>query len=265
MEAVRLDVYMHKNGLCKSRESAKQLILNECVYVNNKLITKPSVKVSDFDDITIESNFEYVGRGSLKIEKAVNLFNINIENKVAVDIGASTGGFTDFLIKNNADKVYAVDVGHDQLHETLRNNSKVVNLEGTNFRYVDASIFKEPIDLIVIDVSFISLKLLMPKISEIATQSTDIIALIKPQFEAGREKVGKNGIVKNKSVHLEVLNNINKYCEDNNLSINNITFSPIKGGDGNIEYLAHILKTEKRINNVELNFKALITSAFEFL
>ncbi|WP_313345552.1 TlyA family RNA methyltransferase [Sedimentibacter sp.] len=265
MEPIRLDVYMHKNGLSQSRENAKQLILNECVYVNNKLINKPSVKVTDSDDIRIENSFEYVGRGAIKIEKAINLFDINVENKTAVDIGASTGGFTDFLLKKGADKVYAIDVGHNQLHGSLLDNNRVVNLEGTNFRYIEASVFKETIDIIVIDVSFISLRLLMPKICEITDDSTDIIALIKPQFEAGKENIGKNGIVKDKIIHLTVLNNIKKYCEDNNLFIKNITFSPITGGDGNIEYLAHIKKIKAVQNSSELNFKALIKIAFEFL
>ncbi len=265
MEAIRLDVYMHKNGLCKSRENAKQLILNECVYVNKNIVTKPSLKVNDSDDIRVENTFEYIGRGSIKIEKAINFFNINTENKTAVDIGASTGGFTDFLIKNNVNKVYAIDVGHNQLHESLIHNKSIVNLEGTNFRYIDTGIFIEPIDIIVVDVSFISLRLLLPKIYEITNENTDIIVLIKPQFEAGRENIGKNGIVKQKNVHLIVLNNIKKYCEENNLYIKNITYSPIKGGDGNIEYLAHIKKKATDIVITEFNFKSLIKSAFEFL
>ncbi len=265
MEATRLDVYMHKNGLSQSRENARQLILNECVYVNDKLITKPSLKVTDSDDIRVENTFEYVSRGALKIEKAINSFHISVENKTAVDIGASTGGFTDFLLKKGAARVYAIDVGHDQLHESLLNNDKIVNLEGTNFRYIENSVFKEAIDIISVDVSFISLRLLMPKICEIAGDDTDIIALIKPQFEAGRENVGKNGIVKDKNIHLSVLNNVKGYCEDNNLFIKDITFSSIKGGDGNIEYLAHIKKAKDEQYGSELNFKALIKIAFEFL
>lgn len=265
MEAIRLDVYMHKNGLSQSRENSKQLIINECVYVNNKLITKPSVKVTDSDDIRIEKPFEYVSRGAIKIEKAINLFDISVENKTAVDIGASTGGFTDFLLKKGADKVYAIDVGHNQLHDSLSEDDRVINLEGTNFRYIETAVFKEPIDIIAIDVSFISLKLLLPKICEIANDSTDIIALIKPQFEAGRGNIGKNGIVKDKNIHLTVLNNVKKYCEDNNLGIEDITFSPITGGDGNIEYLAHIKKVKAGQYSSELNFKALIKIAFEFL
>lgn len=265
MESMRLDVYMHQNGLSQSRENAKQLILNRYVYVNNRLITKPSVKVTDSDDIRVENAFEYVGRGALKIEKAISLFDISIENKIAVDVGASTGGFTDFLLKKGAAKVYAIDVGHNQLHQSLLSSDRIVNLEGTNFRYIETSVFKEAIDIISIDVSFISLRLLMPKISEITHTVTDIIALIKPQFEAGRENIGKNGIVKDKNIHLMVLKNIKTYCNDNNLFIKNITFSPVKGGDGNIEYLAYIKKAEDGQYGSELNFKALIKTAFEFL
>lgn len=265
MEGTRLDVYMHKNGLSTSRENSKQLINNKCVFVNNKLAHKASLKVKGDESIKIINTFKYISRGSLKLEKAILSFNIGIENKICIDVGASTGGFTDYLIKNGADKVYAVDVGHDQLHDSLLRNEHVVNMEGVNFRYVDVSLFNAPIHIVSVDVSFISLELLFPKIYEVSDENTDIIALIKPQFEAGRENIGKNGIVKNKDVHLMVLNKIRKNCEENNLYINNITFSPIKGKDGNIEYLAHIKKSKPAINCAETNFKALVNSAFELL
>lgn len=265
MEEYRLDVYMQTNGLSDSREKAKQLINGNCVFVNDKLITKPSFKVNDCDKIVVKNDFNYVSRGAAKLEKAINLFNININNAIAVDIGASTGGFTDYLIKNNAKKVYAIDVGHDQLHETLRNNKSVINLEGMNFRYIDNAIFKEKIDIITVDVSFISLKLILPKIAEISHDDTNVIVLIKPQFEAGRENIGKNGIVKDKFIHLMVLNNIKQYCEENKLSLINLSYSPIKGGDGNVEYLGFIkLERFHAINNkIGINVKDLINEAFE--
>lgn len=265
MEEYRLDVYMQANNLTESRERAKQLIVNSCVYVNDKLTTKPSLKVNSSDKIEIRNNFEFVGRGASKLEKAIKYFKINIENKVAVDIGASTGGFTDFLIKNDSKKVYAVDVGHNQLHESLRNNERVINFEGTNFRYIDAEVFEENIDIITVDVSFISLRLILPKIVEISHKDTDIIVLIKPQFEAGRQNIGKNGIIKDKNVHLDVLKNIHIYCNDNKLSLKDVTYSPIKGGDGNIEYLGHISKTTQESSIINENkFKNLIKQAFEY-
>ncbi len=264
MEEYRLDVYLQTNNLAESRERAKQLILKSCVYVNNKLITKPSVKVNSSDKIEIKNNFNYVSRGASKIEKAIKFFDVDLNDKIAVDIGASTGGFTDFLIKNNAKKVYAIDVGHGQLHESLKKNENVINLEGTNFRYIDTSIFCESIDIITVDVSFISLKLILPKIYEISNDQTDIIVLIKPQFEAGKQNVGKNGIIKDKKIHLEVLNNIKAYCDENGLHLKDLTFSPIKGGDGNIEYLGYIKKgANQNLLTVEYKFKDLIFQAFE--
>lgn len=265
MEEYRLDVYLLIKGLTESREKAKQLITNNCVYVNNKLSSKPSLKVCDLDIIDIKNNFDYVSRGASKLEKAIEYFNIIVENKTAVDIGASTGGFTDYLIKNKAKKVYAIDVGHDQLHESLRNNENVINLEKTNFRYMDTSILKENIDIIVVDVSFISLRLIFPKIAEITHDNTDIIVLIKPQFEAGRHNIGKNGILKDKKVHLNILNNIQMYCDENHMSIISLTFSPIKGGDGNIEYLGHIKKNKQQSSiETEHKIKDLIKEAFDY-
>lgn len=262
MDEYRLDVYLQTNNLASSREKSKQLIKNSCVFVNDILITKCSYKVSINDKIEVKNNSNYVGRGALKIEKAIKLFNINPTDKVAVDIGASTGGFTDYLLKHNAKKVYAVDVGHGQLHEDLRANKKVVNLEKTNFRHIDTSVFIEDIDIIVVDVSFISLKLILPKISEISNDNTEIVILIKPQFEAGRHNIGKNGIIKDKSIHLEVLNNIVEYLSENNFSLINVTNSPIKGGDGNIEYLGYLKKVNKLLKT-EHKFKDLINKAFE--
>lgn len=260
----RLDVFLFLKGFAESREKAKQLIVNDSVYVNNNLINKPSAKVFDDCVIIINNKNKYVGRGAIKLEKAIEYFNLNVQNKICTDIGASTGGFTECLLLHGASKVYAVDVGHDQLHHSLKDNEKVINLEGINFRYVDTEIFKEKIDIVTVDVSFISLIILMPKIVEISHETSDIVLLIKPQFEAGKNNIGKNGIVKDKKIHFTVLNNINEYCLSNNLFINNITFSPVKGGNGNIEYLAHLKKgkKEKIENNI---FKSLINEAFETL
>lgn len=262
MKDYRLDVYLHYKGYADSRERSKQLILNKSVFVDDKLITKPSYIVNDNVNIKIINSINYVSRGYVKIEKAIQVFNINIENKIASDIGASTGGFTDYLLKHGVNKVYAIDVGNNQLHDSLKNNSQVINLENTNFRYMDTSIFTDNIDIVTVDVSFISLKYILPKIVEISHENTDIVVLIKPQFEAGKENVGKKGIIKDKKVHLEVLNSLNNYFYENNLNLVNINYSPIKGTLGNIEYLAHL-----RINGFsnEFNFKDLIKRAFEIL
>lgn len=262
MKNYRLDVYLHNKGYASSRERSKQFILSNSVFVDDKLITKPSYMVNDDVKIIITHDLNYVSRGYVKIEKAIQVFNINIKNKTAADIGASTGGFTDYLLRHGIKKVYAIDVGNNQLHDSLRNDSRVINIENTNFRYIDTSIFTDLIDIITVDVSFISLKYILPKIVEISHDNTDIVILIKPQFEAGKENIGKKGIVKDKKIHLEVLNNFYNYLKENNLNINNIDYSPIKGTEGNIEYLAHLKITG--ISN-EFNFKDLISKAFETL
>jgi len=257
----RLDVYLHKMGFAESRERAKRLILDKSVFVGGKLITKPSYTVRDDAEIKVTGNFDYVGRGYVKLEKAIKSFNINIENKTAVDIGASTGGFTDYLLKHGAKKVYAVDVGNNQLHDSLRNDFRVMNIENTNFRYIDTSLFND-IDIVTVDVSFISLKYILPKIVEISHNNTDIIILIKPQFEAGKENVGKKGIVKDKKIHLDVLNNLYYSFKENNFNLIDIDYSPIKGAEGNIEYLAHLKMTGTEKDFI---FKDIISKAFEIL
>lgn len=262
MKNYRLDVYLHDRGYADSREKSKQLILNKTVYVDDKLITKPSYTVNEDVRIKIINPLNYVGRGYLKLEKAIQTFNIKIDNKICADIGASTGGFTDYLLKHGAGRVYAIDVGSNQLHDSLRNNSQVINLENTNFRYMDTSIFTHKIDIVTVDVSFISLQYILPKLVEISHEETDIVVLVKPQFEAGKEKLGKKGLVKDRKVHLDVLNNIASYIRLNNLKLINMDYSPIRGTSGNIEYIGHI-KT-KGIQS-EINFKDLIKRAFEIL
>lgn len=261
----RLDVFLQSNGYAESREKAKQLILNECVFVNNKNVNKPSALIPCESEIIIKNKLNnYVSRGANKLEKALNFFKIDADGSVAIDIGASTGGFTDCLLQHGAKKVYAIDVGHDQLHESLKRNKKVINIENTNFRYINTKIFTESNDIIVVDVSFISLNLILPKIIEISEYNTDIIVLIKPQFEAGKSNIGKNGLVKDRKIHLSVLKNFNDCCHINNLYIKNITYSPIKGGNGNIEYLAH-LKKGIYINFYDEQFKSIINDAFVLL
>jgi 23S rRNA (cytidine1920-2'-O)/16S rRNA (cytidine1409-2'-O)-methyltransferase len=261
----RLDIFLCLHGFAESREKAKQLIINNYIYVDSKLINKPSAKVSISSSVSNKNcEIEYVGRGASKLEKALNTFSILTNQIVAIDVGASTGGFTDYLLKHGAKKVYSIDVGHDQLHDKLKMDQRVINMENTNFRYINTEIFVECVDIIVVDVSFISVELILPKIVEISNNYTDIVVLIKPQFEAGKNNIGKNGVIKDKKMHLVVLNNFKHYCLNNGLYIENITFSPIKGGNGNIEYLAHLKKgkTEKFESET---FKSLVKEAFDLL
>jgi len=264
-EKERLDIFLYSKGYAESREKAKQLIINNCIYVDNVLINKPSIKVLENSSILVKNEVnKYVGRGASKLEKAINTFDIKTTQVVAIDVGASTGGFTDYLLQHGAKKVYAIDVGHDQLHYKIKDDSRVVNIENANFRYISTEIFLESVDIIVVDVSFISLKLILPKIVEISNDKTNIVVLIKPQFEAGKNNIGKNGVVKDKKIHLVVLNNFNDYCLLNNLYVEAIAFSPIKGGNGNVEYLAHIKKGKITKYNNE-TFKSLIKEAFDLL
>ncbi len=268
MDNIRLDILLFNMGLAKSRQKAKQMIISNMVYVDDKLVNKPGAAFNEGCKIRLElPEVEYVGRAALKLEKAINKFNISLKDKISADVGASTGGFTDFMLKNGCIKVYAIDVGQNQLAESLLNDNRVVSLEGTNFRYIDTAIFKENIDFICIDVSFISLGLIIPKVVEICHETTDIVALVKPQFEAGKGNVGKNGIVKDKKMHISILGKVYKYFCHNNLFLNDITYSPITGGDGNIEYLVH---ATKGINvNFEKNFndiiKNIVYEAFDSL
>ena len=268
MNNIRLDILLFNKGLARSREKAKQMIVSNMVYVNDKLVNKPSALFDEDCQIKLNSQEEeFVGRGALKLKKAIETFSICLDNKVSVDVGATTGGFTDFMLKNGCQKVYAIDVGQNQLADNLLNDKRVVSLEKTNFRYIDTNLFKEKIDFICIDVSFISLELIIPKIVEICNDMTDIVALVKPQFEAGKGNVGKNGIVKDKRLHISILNKVYNYFIDNNLFLHHITYSPITGGDGNIEYLIHV----RRDNNVNFEsnlsdiVKNVVYEAFENL
>jgi 23S rRNA (cytidine1920-2'-O)/16S rRNA (cytidine1409-2'-O)-methyltransferase len=235
----RLDVELFERGMAKSREQAKELVKLGGVLVDGKAAVKPSLTVNPESKIEIIApKPKYVGRGGLKLEKALASFNISVSGKICIDVGASTGGFTDCLLQNGARKVYAVDVGHGQLDESLAGDDRVVNLEKTNFRTMDISVFKEEIDFICIDVSFVSLKLVLPRAAEILSSGGELAALVKPQFEAGKSNLNKNGIVKSPKVHKEVLEEIVLFC-GGFLNVKDVDFSPVKGGDGNIEYLLY--------------------------
>lgn len=236
----RLDAKLVELSLATSRERAKELIKNGFVTVNSVKAKKPSDSVSDSDVIEVTGGtLQYVGRAALKLERAAEVFSLSFSEKICADIGASTGGFTDFMLQNGAKKVYAVDVGHDQLAEKLCNDSRVVNLEGVNVKELKEGFFTEKIDVMTADLSFISLRLALPPMLMAAGNGTELVVLIKPQFEAGKSAVGKGGIVKDKKTHVRVLTDICSLFVSQGCSIKGLTRSGIKGGDGNIEYLIH--------------------------
>ena len=255
MAKQRLDVYLVEKGLTQSRERAKALIMAGQVYVKNQKCDKAGMMISDTEEeVEIRGEqLKYVSRGGLKLEKAMNEFPITLKNKTTMDIGASTGGFTDCMLQNGAKKVFAVDVGYGQFAWKLRQDERVVNMERTNIRYVTTDdLGGEYIDFASIDVSFISLKLVLPVAYELLSEKGEIVALIKPQFEAGREQVGKKGVVRDKNVHFIVIRTVLDFAIETGFSVAGLSFSPIKGPEGNIEYLVYLKKGENnRLNKTD--------------
>lgn len=249
---LRLDSAVFELGISESREKAKALIMAGQIYVNGMKAIKPGVTVNSSDKIELRGNtLPYVSRGGLKLEKAMEVFPITLKDKVCMDIGASTGGFTDCMLQNEAVKVYSIDVGYGQLAWKLRSDSRVVNLERTNFRYVTNEQIPESIDFASIDVSFISLKLIFPALMPLLKTDGECVCLVKPQFEAGKDKVGKKGVVRERSTHVEVIENVIGYASDNGFSVLNLDFSPVKGPEGNIEYLLYIKKAAEKTCEVD--------------
>jgi 23S rRNA (cytidine1920-2'-O)/16S rRNA (cytidine1409-2'-O)-methyltransferase len=238
----RLDVLLVERGLAETREKAKRSIMAGLVYTNEERLDKPGEKVKVDIPLMIKGNvLPYVSRGGLKLEKALKVFDVSVKDKIMLDIGASTGGFTDCALKNGAKMSYALDVGYNQLAWKLRQDERVVVMERTNFRYVKpADLAGEMPNFATIDVSFISLKLILPVLKTLLVPGSDIVALVKPQFEAGREQVGKKGIVRDEKVHLQVVNKIVDFALEQGFNAVNLSFSPITGGDGNIEFLLHL-------------------------
>ncbi len=237
----RLDTILFEQDLAESREKAKAMIMSGYVFVEGQREVKPGAQFTDSCVIELRSEQpEFVSRGGLKLQKAMKHFGIPAEGKTCIDCGASTGGFTDCLLKGGAKKVYAVDVGYGQLAWKIRNDSRVVVMERTNVRYLKPEHIPEKLDLAVIDVSFISLKLILPPVRALLKEGGETICLIKPQFEAGRGKVGKKGVVRDESTHIEVLDTFLENAAAAGFSVRNITYSPIVGPEGNIEYLGHI-------------------------
>lgn len=247
----RLDVMLFERKLAGSREKARSLIMSGNVYVDNQKSDKPGTMYQD--DVSIEvraSGHGFVSRGGLKLDKAIRAFRIDLRDAVAMDIGASTGGFTDCMLQNGASKVYSVDVGYGQLDWKLRNDARVINMERTNIRYIDKKKVLEDLDFISIDVSFISLCLVLPVAKELMKMGAKAVCLIKPQFEAGKGKVGKNGVVRDPQIHIEVVKAIKTYAIENEFSVLGLDYSPVKGPKGNIEYLIYL---EKSINTCDLS------------
>lgn len=243
MKKIRLDQLVFDLGLAESRERAKTTVMSGLVFVNGQRADKPGMQVSPDVNVEVKGTaLPYVSRGGLKLEKALKVFPIDVSGKVCIDCGASTGGFTDVLLKNGAAKVYSVDVGYGQLAWSLRNDERVVNMERTNIRYISSEQIPEPLDICVMDLSFISVKLVLPAVCALLKDDAQLVCLIKPQFEAGREQVGKKGVVRDKAVHLSVIESVLSFAPTVGMTVMGLDFSPIKGPEGNREYLCYMKK-----------------------
>lgn len=261
----RLDVMMVNRGLAESREKAKAIIMSGIVYVDNIKEDKAGSTFDEKAQIEVRGNtLKYVSRGGLKLEKAMDCFGVSLAGKVAMDVGSSTGGFTDCMLQNGAVKVYSVDVGHGQLAWKLRNDERVVCMEKTNIRYVTPDDIEDRIEFASIDVSFISLTKVLPPVKELLTDDGEIVCLIKPQFEAGREKVGKKGVVRDQKVHVEVVEMIGDFARQIGFKTLDLSYSPIKGPEGNIEYLLYITKDQTK-ENKEFDIKAMVEESHRSL
>ena len=245
MKKVRLDQLVFDLGYTDSRERAKTTIMSGHVFVNGQRADKPGMPVAPDAAVEVRGDaLPFVSRGGFKLDKALKVFPVDPDGKVCIDCGASTGGFTDVLLQHGAARVYAVDVGYGQLAWKLRNDERVINLERTNLRDVTEEQIPEPVDLAVMDVSFISIKLVLPAVKRLLKPDADLICLIKPQFEAGREEVGKKGVVRDERVHKEVVNGILQFAPTVGLSVMGLDFSPVKGPEGNIEYICYMKNGE---------------------
>lgn len=240
----RLDLAVVEKGFTESRQRARSLIMAGRVFVNNHLVDKPGFFISEKDMVVLKQNdYPYVSRGGLKLEKALKVYNLNVENYICLDVGASTGGFTDCLLCHGAKKVYAVDVGYGQIAWKLRQNKKVFIIERTNIRHMDSNAIPSPVDLVTIDVSFISLKIVVPCVLKFMKKGACIIALIKPQFEVGKGKVGKGGIVRNPDLYGEVVTDLTSFFSKKGLKCKSIISSPILGAKGNKEFMVLMINS----------------------
>lgn len=260
MAKKRLDVLLVEQGLIESRQKAQATIMSGLVYVNGQKVDKAGTPTDENASVEVRGKaLKYVSRGGLKLEKAMATFPIELTDKVSADIGASTGGFTDCMLQNGAKKVYAVDVGYGQLAWSLRSDPRVICLERTNARYLTTEQIPEPLDFASIDVSFISLKLILPALRPLMAEGGQVACLVKPQFEAGKEKVGKKGVVRDPEVHLEVLEHFLEHAAQANFCVAGLTYSPIRGPEGNIEYLGYL--TTEPAPEWEMDLKALVAAS----
>lgn len=252
---IRLDTYLFNNKLAPSREKAKAIIMSGIVYVDNQKADKAGTYIYPDSKVEIRgSSLKYISRGGLKLEKALLQFGLDLNDKIAMDVGASTGGFTDCMLQNGAKKVYCIDVGYGQLAWQLRQDERVVCMERTNIRYIDKEKI-QPLDFAAIDVSFISLELVLPIVYDLLKDGAQVVCLIKPQFEAGRDKVGKKGVVRDPLVHKEVIEKIVTFSKHISFGVKGLTFSPIKGPEGNIEYLLYL---EKNKESIDVNIQQVV-------
>ncbi len=255
----RLDVLLCEKNLAPSREKAKAVIMAGLVYADNQKADKCGVSYDENVKLEVRGPaLRFVSRGGLKLEKAVDVFGLTFNGKTTMDIGASTGGFTDCMLQNGAEKVYSIDVGYGQLAWKLRCDSRVVNLERTNMRKVTRQQVPDEIDFFSMDVSFISIKLLLPVVRPLLSDNACGVCLIKPQFEAGRENVGKKGVVRDSRVHIDVVNDIYSFCLNNGFSVLGLDFSPVKGPEGNIEYLIYIQKSDSPVSEADISVDKLV-------
>jgi len=263
----RLDILMVNRGLAPSREKAKAIIMSGCVYVDGQKEDKSGTKFAEQVQIEVRGNtLPYVSRGGLKLEKAMKNFDLALTGKICMDVGASTGGFTDCMLQNGAYKVYAVDVGFGQLDWKLRNDARVVCMEKTNIRYVTSDDIADVIDFASIDVSFISLTKVLKPVKALLAELGEIVCLIKPQFEAGRENVGKHGVVREPSVHMEVIHKVIDYARSIGFAVAGLEFSPVKGPEGNIEYLLHLLNYRNETDQkLPFDVQTIVQSAHKAL
>lgn len=264
MSKTRLDVLLTERGLCESRQKAQAAIMAGLVTVNGMKVTKAGAAIADEDVLEVKGPaIPYVSRGGLKLEKAMKLWNIDLSGKVCADIGASTGGFSDCMLQCGAGKVYAVDTGYGKLDWKIRTDPRVIALERTNARYLTHEQVPDELDFASVDVSFISLRLILPALRGVLKDGGEVICLVKPQFEAGRENVGKKGVVRDPAVHLQVLEQFLIHARENGFSVKDITFSPIKGPEGNIEYLGYITTRDTPLQ--EFALKELVRESHQAL
>ena len=265
MPKERVDVLAYKQGLFETREQAKRGVMAGLVVnvINGERYDKPGEKIDDGTELKLKGEkLKYVSRGGLKLEKALQVFEISVDGQTTIDIGASTGGFTDVMLQNGAKLVYAVDVGTNQLVWKLRQDERVRSMEQYNFRYAELADFTEGQPTFAsIDVSFISLNLILPALHNILAENGQVVALIKPQFEAGRDQIGKNGIIRDKAVHQKVLETVTSFAVDYGFTVKGLDFSPIQGGHGNIEFLAHLEKTSSPQNDAQTSIKEVVAQA----